>query len=244
MHRINFIALRELHQSLPAAQKLIAMLAEQDPPADWVTVDELEALDLGRRNAIDLLKALEEHGVGEFRVGRKGHPSRLVWVIDPRTLVQQMRGDAALGDAVDEASEDDEGDEHDDEALLEADDDEAGEDEDEDDDEEDDEDDEPRPQLALALQQELDRRMSKLVPPPAPANGRSQARKEAALVRAEPPRAEPPRAEPSKPAGELIEHVFVLRPTFTVRLALPANLSAREAAVLGDWVRNLSFERA
>lgn len=235
MHRINFIALRELHQSLPAAQKLIAMLAEQDPPADWVTVDELEALDLGRRNAIDLLKALEEHGVGEFRVGRKGHPSRLVWVIDPRTLVQQMRGDAALGDAVDDddASEsDDEGEDEDGESLLEADDDES------DDDDEHDDDDEPRPQLALALQQELDRRMSKLVPPPAPANGRSQARKDAAPVRAE-----PARAEPSKLAGELIEHVFVLRPAYTVRLALPANLSAREAAVLGDWVRNLSFER-
>lgn len=239
MHRINFIALRELHQSLPAAQKLIAMLAEQDPPADWVTVDELEALDLGRRNAIDLLKALEEHGVGEFRVGRKGHPSRLVWVIDPRTLVQQMRGDAALGDAVDDdASESDDAgeDDEDGETLLEDDDEDDGDDaanEDED------EDDEPRPQLALALQQELDRRMSKLVPPPAPANGRSQARKDAA-----PARAEPARAEPSKLAGELIEHVFVLRPAYTVRLALPANLSAREAAVLGDWVRNLSFERA
>jgi hypothetical protein len=231
MHRINFIALRELHRSLPAAQKLIAMLAEQDPPGEWVTVDELEALDgVGRRNAVDLLKALGEHGVGEFRVGRKGHPSRLVWTVDPRQLVLQLRGEATS----------DEGDDDDASELLDADDEHAELDEDEDEGE--DEDDEPRPQLALALQQELDRRMSKLVPAPAPANGRTHARTAGERARPE-PHAEPARVEPAKPVDDLIEHVFVLRPNHTVRLALPANLSAREAAVLGDWVRNLSFER-
>jgi hypothetical protein len=238
MHRINFIALRELYQTLPAAQKLIAMLADQDPPADWVTVDELEALDLGRRNAVDLLKALDEHGVGEFRVGRKGHPSRLVWVIDPQQLVLQMRADGALDTSDASESHEDADDEG---TLLEADDDAASEDDEDEDQDDEDEEDEPRPQLALALQQELDRRMSKLVPAPVPTNGRSQAKK-AEPARAEPSK-EPARVAASERPGELIEHVFVLRPNHTVRLALPTDLSAREAAVLGDWVRNLSFER-
>lgn len=235
MHRINYVALRELHRSLPAAQKLIAMLAEQDSPAEWVTVDELEALDVGRRNAIDLLRALEEHGVGEFRVGRKGHPSRFVWAIDPRQLVMRLRGEARADEHEDEdedeASALESGeDEDEDEDAVEADD-----DGDADESEQDDED-EPRPQLALALQQELDRRMSKLVPAPAaPTKGRAHAR-----AHAEPSPSEP---APRKQPGDMTEHVFVLRPGMSIRVSLPNDLTPREAVVLGDWVRNLSFDR-
>lgn len=209
------------------------MLAVQDPPAEWVTVDELEALDVGRRNAIDVLKALEEHGVGEFRVGRKGHPSRLVWTTNPQQLVALVLSPGP-GKANGSEPEPDES-EVDEDGV---DDDETDDDEADDDAEDDDETDEvepARPQLALALQEELERRMSKLVAPAStPTKGRASARASTSHV------AEP---TPEVHAGDMTEHVYVLRPGMKVRVVLPTNLSTREAEVLGDWVRNLSFAR-
>jgi hypothetical protein len=150
----NVAALRDLQQSLPVAQKLFALLAEQPEPGECITVDELiEALDLGRRNAVDLLRDLAEARVGEFRLGRKGHPSRLVWSTDPRQLAASLLGSDS------------------------------------------------RP----------------FDPDTQPL--------------------------PESDAGPRIAHVFVLRPGLRIHVSLPQDLSAREATALGDWVRNLSFER-
>jgi hypothetical protein len=41
----------------------------------------------------------------------------------------------------------------------------------------------------------------------------------------------------------LIEHSYVLRPKLRVVVKLPEDLSAREAEVLGNWLREISFER-
>lgn len=151
----NIVVLRELQQTLPAAKKLFAALAEQTDQTDWITVDELiDALELGRRNAVDLLRALAEADAGEFRLGRKGHPSRLVWSTDPRQLVARV------------------------------------------------------------------------------------------LARDTKPSEPEPTIEPaSEFRSASVDHVFVLRPELRIHLSLPSDLSSREAAALGDWVRNLSFER-
>lgn len=159
MPRPNIAVLRNLQQSLPAAKKLFAMLSEQDEIAQWITVDELiEHFGLGRRNAVDLLRAIADADAGEFRLGRKGHPSRLVWSTDPRSLVERILGNEAKS----------------------ADDDVA------------------KPEFAQAR----------------------------------------------TPDDQLtIEHMFMLRPQLCIELSLPTDLSAREAEALGNWVRNLSFER-
>ena len=43
-------------------------------------------------------------------------------------------------------------------------------------------------------------------------------------------------------SADTLEHVFQLRPTVTVRLSLPANLTATEATRLADFIRTLPFE--
>lgn len=139
------------------------MLADADELGECVTVDELiENLELGRRNAIDLLRALEDAGAGEFRLGRKGHPSRLVWSTDAQALVDKVLG-REVGPVDSSASES-----------------------------------EPDP---------------------------------------------PPPTRPRSIPASAIDHAFMLRPDLRIGLSLPVDLSAREAAVLGEWVRNLSFER-
>ncbi len=191
MARPNIVVLRQLQQSLPAAQKLFAMLAEQDELGEWVTVDELiDNLELGRRNAVDLLREFAEAGVGDFRVGRKGHPSRLVWSTDPRQLV-----DRVLGRKLDDAELESVGPERKDDDAAVADESESDHDE-----------------------------------PPTPGNGRSHD------FHAPAPAQAPARSQ-------AVEHVFVLRPELRVALALPVDLSPREAAALAEWVRNLSFDR-
>lgn len=153
MARPNIVVLRDLQKNLPSAQRLFAMLADAQEIGECLTVDELiENLDLGRRSAIDLLRGLEDAGAGEFRLGRKGHPSRLVWSTDPQPLVDEL----------------------------------------------------------------LDREV-----PPSP----------------------PPPPSPGFVSASTIDHVFVLRPDLRIGLSLPADLSAGEAAALGEWVRHLSFER-
>jgi hypothetical protein len=157
MPRPNIVVLRNLLQSLPAAHKLFAMLAGRAELAQWISVDELiENLELGRRNAVDLLRDIANAGAGEFRLGRKGHPSRLVWSTDPRALVDRVLG--------------------------------------------------REPELADDA-------------------------------------ADPTESEPFDAAYDEIEHVFMLRPQLRIALSLPIDLSGREATAIGDWVRNLSFDR-
>ncbi|MFV8752245.1 hypothetical protein ACNOYE_16985 [Nannocystaceae bacterium ST9] len=181
MVRPNIVVLRQLHQTLPAAQKMFAMLAEQPELGDHITVDELiDNLELGRRNAVDLLREVAEAGAGEFRLGRKGHPSRLVWSTDPRSVVDGV----------------------------------------------------------------LSRQAESAKPEPLDDDPGAQVQSQ---------REPPPPFEPERPNGrahdfpastpKTIDHVFVLRPDLRISVTLPIDLGAREAAVLGDWIRNLSFER-
>lgn len=44
------------------------------------------------------------------------------------------------------------------------------------------------------------------------------------------------------PSRDTLDHIFQLRPSMTVALSLPANLTATEAARLADFIRTLPFE--
>lgn len=71
------------------------------------TVDEvIELGDFSRREAIDLLRDLAKAGCGDFKVGRKGHPSRLEWSVDPSHVAMRIVN-GGLGDkeGEDEAGE-------------------------------------------------------------------------------------------------------------------------------------------
>jgi hypothetical protein len=183
-------------QSQPAARKVFTWLAEAEIEDKRTTVEDLiEHCQVSRRSAINLLRALDRAGVGEFKVGRKGHPSRFEWDEDPQAVAErfeQLDG----SDGHDDEHEPDE------------------------------------PDVANAKSK---------------ANGRAHGQLfDDALLQAEPARRGAARDVElsSRPSGpEMIEHNYVLRPRLRVSVQLPADLSAREAEVLGEWLRNISFER-
>ena len=88
----NLRALFELHATKPACASLLRALRDGVlDGSERTTVDELAGLpEVSRRGAIELLRGLEAAGAGEFKVGRKGHPSRLVWAADAVELAARI----------------------------------------------------------------------------------------------------------------------------------------------------------
>lgn len=213
IHELDSRTLRDLVHSKPAAGPLFDALREGELDGDGqTTVDDLAALDgVSRRQAIDVLRGLADAGGGDFKVGRKGHPSRIEWAVDPRQLVDFVESGSLAEDPVGEArgeaevspAVEDSGDAPADASApaLEL------------------RSPEPEAQASLAIDELAPSR------PPAPSSTKGRARR---------------RVEAS---AAMIEHVHRLRPDLAVRVELPADLSVREAEVLADWVRNLSFER-
>lgn len=151
------------------------------------TVDDiLVDGEVRRRQVIMLLRDLDKLGYGAFKVGRKGHPSRFEWGIDPAELEAVLDGGGGQQDDKDSDSE---------APTV--------------------EDDERASASVLFMQSN----------------------------QAELDDGEPPLQSPQRHGRGEVVHAFVLRPDCRVTLALPENLTRREAEVLADWVRNLSFER-
>jgi hypothetical protein len=186
-------ALTAIYRSHPAAQKLFDWIAQAETEANRTTVEELiDNCDVSRRHAINLLRALADAGYGEFKVGRKGHPSRFEWAEDPQVLAERLE-------------QLDGRDAGDDEQLEQA---------------------EAKPSNGPALDNgEL---FVEMFP-------------QTETVAHEPPTSLRRRATARE--LELIEHSYVLRPKLRIVLKLPEDLSAREAEVLAEWLRNLSFQR-
>jgi hypothetical protein len=186
---MNHDALHQLLRTRPLVDRLLGSLLAVGAEDGRTTVDDILADgEVPRRQAIVLLRELESLGCGSFKVGRKGHPSRFEWSIDPADLQAVLDGSNG-----EQAGDESEGER---EALL-ADDDE-------------------------------------------PANAPVQ------FMQGKPPPRElvvPPVHSPTRYSREEIDHAYVLRPDYRVTLTLPDNLTRREAEVLADWLRNLSFER-
>jgi hypothetical protein len=180
-------ALTTLCQAQPAARKLFDWIVQADLEDNRTTVEDLiDHCGISRRNAINLLRALGEAGLGEFKVGRKGHPSRFEWTEDPQQLAEQLE-------------------------------------------QREDEDDGPAAK--------------------AKSNGkRDNGELFEDMLATEPVVTEPPPPSRTRTPvvardARLIEHYYVLRPNLRIVVALPEDLSAREAEVLGAWINNLSFDR-
>jgi hypothetical protein len=158
---MNHDALHQLLRARPTLDRLLDSILAAGADEGRTTVDDILADgEVPRRQAIDLLRELESLGYGSFKVGRKGHPSRFEWAIDPADLV------AALDDGGEQDSD------------------------------------------------------------------------------ADDPGSATPVGEHDEPAAQRdIAHQYVLRSDYRVSVKLPDNLTRREAEVLGDWIRNLSFER-
>jgi hypothetical protein len=171
--QMNHDALLQLLRARPTVDRWLDSILAAGAEDGRTTVDDILADgEVPRRQAIILLRELESLGYGAFKVGRKGHPSRFEWSIDPADL-------RAVLDGGGEQDDDDDG---------------AGE-------------------LGTSVAEEV------------------TTSDPIAL------------ASPKRYIRVEIDHAFVLRPDCRVILTLPDNLTRREAEVLADWVRNLSFER-
>lgn len=221
---IDIPALFELHRSKASFGRLFDAMSDGTlEPGEHTTVDELAQLEgLSRRQAVDLLRSLAGIGVGEFKVGRKGHPSRLVWAQDPKALAELLAAGPPAPEPADALSV------HADGTSKAAADTDRG---------------EVEPGVVtpvraspLANSSEgarlrLDRPAGKGGSSTPPSSARSRAR-----VRGS-------RSESESSQSPGIEHIHRLRRDLEIRVKLPADLSPREAEVLAAWIRDLSFER-
>jgi len=74
------VAIRGLYADDENARKLFDWLASRERDVEQSTVDRVSAkLRISRGEAVALLKQLTEARCGEFVIGRRGHPSRIIW---------------------------------------------------------------------------------------------------------------------------------------------------------------------
>lgn len=123
---MNYEALLQLYRSRSVFRKLLDTIAAEGLDENRTIVEELVDGETSRRVVVNLLRDLTVMGCGEFKVGRKGHPSRFNWNVDPHALGQRLAKAANAGSdgedgEDDEAVEVDDGEhdngEHDDEAA-------------------------------------------------------------------------------------------------------------------------------
>jgi hypothetical protein len=90
----NHDALHQLLRTRPTLDRLLDTILAAGADGR-TTVDEILAdVEVPRKHAINLLRDLEALGYGTFKVGRKGHPSRFEWSIDPDELRAALDGDS------------------------------------------------------------------------------------------------------------------------------------------------------
>jgi hypothetical protein len=108
--KVDLGRLRKLYSSDSAATAILDHLASRERNWRTTTVDRIQsniaAAGVSRGDVIAVFKALEDYGCGQFRVGRKGFPSRFEW-----TAQMVAVGQAAAGETeqIEEITEEDEG---------------------------------------------------------------------------------------------------------------------------------------
>jgi hypothetical protein len=83
--QIDRRGLQELYKKSPEARSILDHLANRQRDWNETTVDRLQTnvakagVELSRSEVVDVLRALEAAGCGDFVVGRRGKSSRFVW---------------------------------------------------------------------------------------------------------------------------------------------------------------------
>ena len=105
--------LRHLYARSTAYQAIFDHFAGRTHNRGTTTVDRViekvrqEGGDASRKDVIDLFRKLEEIGVGKFRNGRRGHPSRFEWTSQLTTVGSVASGESTEVDPY--GGEDEEG---------------------------------------------------------------------------------------------------------------------------------------
>lgn len=86
-------SLKALYNENEVAQRFFDKAAErQRNPASTSVERAAIATESTKSNITDLFKSLEEIGVGTFRLGRRGHKSRIIWDYEIISLGETARG--------------------------------------------------------------------------------------------------------------------------------------------------------
>jgi len=96
------LELRKLHKERDSARTLLDWAASRTNDAAETSVERLmQMARVGRPEAVELARVLEEIGCGEFIVGRKGWKSRMRWSYSLRSLGKAAQGQTAQLEDVD-----------------------------------------------------------------------------------------------------------------------------------------------
>lgn len=106
---IDIRALLSLYASGGAPKAALDHFAARQNNSARTTVDRLQALlraeghDVSRSDIIELFRGLEAAHCGQFRIGRKGHPSRFEWSVGLTSAGQAASGETTTVEALSEA---------------------------------------------------------------------------------------------------------------------------------------------
>jgi hypothetical protein len=164
---LNLKGLKALYTSEPTAKAIFDEFASRQRNQRTTKLEQLlfrlnsAGIGIAKGDVIRILRKLDEFGCGDFRTGRKGHPTRFEWKYDLVSVGKAAAGGTQSVEEISPTADDDNGDE---EAAV-----------------------KPVPKGA-------------------------------------------------------IQHTFQLRPDWQIELTLPADLSAREAGRLSEFVKTLPFD--
>jgi len=102
-------ALRKLYGASNAAKAAFDYFAQRQYNSARTTVDRLlaalkqEGHDVARSDIVELFKALQSAGCGDFVIGRKGHPSRFEWTVGLADVGRSASGEPVKVEAISEA---------------------------------------------------------------------------------------------------------------------------------------------
>ena len=92
----SWLNLRKLYREDGAAKAVLDWAASRTNDAAETSLDRLmQMAQIGRSEAVELARTLDETGCGEFIVGRKGWKSRIRWTYSLRSLGSAAQGQTA-----------------------------------------------------------------------------------------------------------------------------------------------------
>jgi hypothetical protein len=92
--------LRDLYNKGQGRRELFDMLATYTNRRTELLVERaMDSTGLGYETVVKILRELEHHGIGKFKLGRKGGQTRLVWYYSPRSVGEAAQGVSAELDA-------------------------------------------------------------------------------------------------------------------------------------------------
>jgi hypothetical protein len=113
---LNVKALKALYSSDQAAKAVLDEFASRQRNQQTTKLEQLlfrlgnSGVGVAKADVIGVLRKLDEYGCGDFRTGRKGHPTRFEWKYDLVSVAKAAAGGAQKVEEIQPATDQDNGD--------------------------------------------------------------------------------------------------------------------------------------